>query len=167
MPLPALLFNRPGHTWPGFTFFCPIPRSRPTLSDEEAAEAKRARKARRDLKASRTRRRNPETGLEEFLPRRVPWARPGDMAEKCKTRPCLPRLVEVKSRGREMEPWSEGKSSFKKMTPWNDEATRLVMGEISLDDVTEIMTKLSVQPICKNVVGWGGCETRLGFFDEY
>ncbi|ODN75566.1 hypothetical protein L202_06694 [Cryptococcus amylolentus CBS 6039] len=140
-PPPDFHFGKSGQTWPGFTFFCPIPRSRRKLSDEE----KRARQARRDLKANRTRRWNPETGLKEFLPRRVPGAEPEPVLESW----------------REMEPWSEGKSSFKKRTPWNDEVTRLVMGEISLDDVTENMTKLSVQPIRKKVVTWGGCETRL------
>ncbi|ODO03271.1 hypothetical protein I350_06121 [Cryptococcus amylolentus CBS 6273] len=147
-PPPDFHFGKSGQTWPGFTFFCPIPRSRHTVSDEE----KRARQARRDLKANRTRRWNPETGLKEFLPRRVPGAEPEPVLESW----------------REMEPWSEGKSSFKKRTPWNDEVTRLVqvflfatMGEIFLDDVTENMTKLSVQPIRRKVVTWGGCETRL------
>ncbi|TYJ54517.1 hypothetical protein B9479_004841 [Cryptococcus floricola] len=134
-PPPALHFGKPGQTWPAFTFFCPVPRRRPTLSDEEAAEAKRARKARRELKASRTRRRNPETGLEEFLPRPVPGAEPEPVLESFK----------------DVEPWSEGQSEFAARTAETAELAAMVMETLSLDDVIANLGKLTVVPSKKKL----------------
>ncbi|ODN78174.1 hypothetical protein L198_07963 [Cryptococcus wingfieldii CBS 7118] len=140
-PPPALHFNKPGQTWPAFTFFCPIPRSRRTLSDEE----KEARKARRDLKASLLCERNPETGLKEFLPRRVPGAEPEPVLESFK----------------DVEPWSEGQSEFAARTAETAELAAMVMETLSLDDVIANLSKLTVVPREKKVVTWGGCQNRF------
>ncbi|TYJ54522.1 hypothetical protein B9479_004846 [Cryptococcus floricola] len=137
-PPPALHFGKPGQTWPGFEFFCPVPRRRPTLSKEEAREAYRARKARRDLKASRTRRWNPETGLEEFLPCPVPGAEPEPVLERFK----------------DVEPWSEGQSEFASRTAETAELAAMVMETLSLDDVIANLSKLTVVPSKKKVVTW-------------
>ncbi|ODO03268.1 hypothetical protein I350_06118 [Cryptococcus amylolentus CBS 6273] len=140
-PHPALHFGKSGQTWPGFTFFCPIPRSRRKLSDEE----KKARQARRDLKASLLCERNPETGLKQFLPRRVPGAEPEPVLESFK----------------DVEPWSEGQSEFAARTAETAELAAMVMETMSLDDVIANLGKLTVVPNKKKVVTWGGCQNRF------
>ncbi|ODN75563.1 hypothetical protein L202_06691 [Cryptococcus amylolentus CBS 6039] len=91
-------------------------KSRRKLSDEE----KKARQARRDLKASLLCERNPETGLKQFLPRRVPGAEPEPVLESFK----------------DVEPWSEGQSEFAARTAETAELAAMVMETMSLDDVS-------------------------------